>query len=334
MIDVQRHTSCFTDTILCTLLEAFQRRLLSNVCTPEQLESYLSSCDCLRREEFFAVTNEIPAIRSQGTLLCWPTPVPSRYPENNQVWAKVFWAGNDRQRFRAPTVIFLRALMSTGEFGYRRIAARFNARGWNAVLVELPYHSRRRPPGLPNGALALTADLPHNGETIRQAVIEVRQLMAWFRAQGCPEFGLIGTSYGGWIGALVSFLEADFRFITLLQPVTDIEHILWQSPAGSAVRRMLIQAGIKPGATSRHAHLTSPLHGRPLVPPDRVLIIGGAHDRITPPGVLQELVRRWGGVRYAEVNQGHFGYAAMAKALEVSLSHGGHGGPRRPRREE
>jgi pimeloyl-ACP methyl ester carboxylesterase len=325
MIDVQRHTSSFTDTIVCTLLEAFQRRLPLNVCTPEQLESYLNSCGCLRRDQFFAVTTEIPAIRSQGTLLCWPTPVPSRYPENNRVWAKVFWAGNDRQRFRAPTVILLRALMSTGEFGYRRIAARFNARGWNAVLVELPYHSRRRPPGMPNGALALTADLPHNGETLRQAVIEVRELMAWFRAQGCPEFGLIGTSYGGWIGALVSFLEVDFRFITLLQPVTDIEHILWQSPAGSAVRRMLIQAGIKPGATSRHAHLTSPLHGRPLVPPDRVLIIGGAHDRITPPGVLQELVRRWGGVRYAEVNQGHFGYAAMAKALEVSLSHCGHG---------
>jgi pimeloyl-ACP methyl ester carboxylesterase len=172
---------------------------------------------------------------------------------------------------------------------------------------------------MPNGALALTADLPRNAETLRQAVVEVRQLLAWFRAQGCPEFGLIGTSYGGWIGALVSFLEADFRFITLLQPVTDVEHILWQSPAGSAVRRTLIQAGIKPGATGRHAHLTSPLHGRPLVPPDRVLIIGGAYDRITPPGVLQELVHRWRRVRHAEVNQGHFGYTAMAKALEVCL---------------
>ena len=105
-----------------------------------------------------------------------------------------------------------------------------------------------------------------------------------------------------------------------MPPVTDVEHILWQSPAGSAVRRLLIQAGIKPGATSRHAHLTSPLHGQPVTPAGRVLVVGGAYDRITPPGVLQKLVDRWRGVRYAEVNQGHFGYAAMGKALEASLA--------------
>ena len=315
MIHVQSHASCLTDALVCALLRVFQTRLPANACTSEQLEAYLKSCDPLCRETFFLV-EAIPAIQSRDGFLCWPTPVPSPYLENNHVWAKAFWSGGGEPA-RAPTVIFLHALMSTGDFGYHRIAARFNAAGWNAVLIQLPYHGRRRPRGLPNGALAFTADLPRNGETLRQAVVEVRQLMAWLKAQGCPEFGLIGTSYGGWVGALVSFLEADFRFVTLLQPVTDIEHILWHSPAGAALRPLLARAGIEPGATCRHAHLTSPLHGRPLAPLERVVIVGGAYDRITPPLVLQKLVQRWDGVRYAEVRQGHFGYAAMGKALEL-----------------
>ena len=78
--------------------------------------------------------------------------------------------------------------------------------------MHLPYHYSRVPRGHFNGALALTSNLPQNAETMRQAVSEVRQLMEYLRGNGCPDFGMIGTSYGGWVGALVSFLEKEFRF--------------------------------------------------------------------------------------------------------------------------
>ena len=126
--------------------------------------------------------------------------------------------------------------MSAHDVGYCRIAAGLNRRGWNAVLMHLPYHYSRVPRGHFNGALALTSNLPQNGETMRQAVMEVRQLMEYLRENGCPDFGMIGTSYGGWVGALVSFLEREFRFVTLLQPIADVEHAIWESPASSMIR--------------------------------------------------------------------------------------------------
>jgi hypothetical protein len=50
---------------------------------------------------------------------------------------------------------------------------------------------------------------------------------------------MIATSYGGWIGALLSLVEADFDFITLLQPIADIEQAIWESPADSSIRGRL-----------------------------------------------------------------------------------------------
>ncbi len=102
--------------------------------------------------------------------------------------------------------------MSAHDVGYCRIAAGLNRRGWNAVLMHLPYHYSRVPRGHFNGALALTSNLPQNGETMRQAVLEVRQLMEYLRENGCPDFGMIGTQLrrlgrcaGQFFGKRISF---------------------------------------------------------------------------------------------------------------------------------
>jgi pimeloyl-ACP methyl ester carboxylesterase len=132
--------------------------------------------------------------------------------------------------------------------------------------------------------------------------------------QGCREFGLLGTSYGGWVASLLSFVEPDFRFITLVQPIIDVEHVTWESPAAAAIRCILATQGIVEGSGRRHAHLSSPLHGQPLTPTDRITLIAGRYDTVAPPAGLRELTAAWKGSHYVEVRQGHFGYAALAEA--------------------
>jgi pimeloyl-ACP methyl ester carboxylesterase len=271
----------------------------------------MSACQPVSREQFYRAQEPLDVVQA-GDYLEWRSPVETAFPENRTARARVFLGGHG---FRAPTVIFLHALMSANDFGYQRIAAHLNRRGWNAVLMHLPYHYSRVPRGYVNGALALTANLPQNAETLRQAVIEVRQLIEFLRTNGCPDFGMIGTSYGGWVGALVSFLEEKFRFVTLLQPIVDIEHAIWESPAAVMIRKTLQAARIVPGASRRHAHLTSPLDGRPACDGKRVLIIGGRFDAIAPTSVLQSLAAVWPGSRFVLVEQGHFGYAAMREAI-------------------
>ena len=152
---------------------------------------------------------------------------PERVPRNDRPRVRVQWGARGTS---GPTVLLLHALMSANDFGYLKVSRWFNERGWNTVFPHLPFHYSRTPRGYFNGELAITANLIRNGETIRQGVIELRQLMAMLREGGCKEFGILGTSFGGWNGALLSFLETDFRFVALIQPIVNIEHAIWQIP--------------------------------------------------------------------------------------------------------
>lgn len=202
----------------------------------------------------------------------------------------------------------LHALASTGDKGYRRIADRFNAAGWNACFVHLPYHYSRVPPGCQNGELAITPDLVRTGQGLRQGVTEQRQLMAWLRGQGVREFGLWATSYGGWIGALLLGIEADFRFAVLQAPIVDVAHAIWESAAARHLRSELLRCGITQGLIQRHEHLTFPMRVQPACGPDRVILAAGLWDRIVLAGDVAALHRAWAGSTFISVEQGHFGF--------------------------
>ena len=205
--------------------------------------------------------------------------------------------------------------MSASDKGYRRWAARFNELGWNACFVHLPYHYSRVPRGYWNGELAITADLIRNAEGLRQGVIELRQLMAALRECGCREFGVLGTSYGGWIGALLAIVERDFRFLALMAPIVNVEHAIWESPASAFMRRELHRANIERSLVARHFHLSSPTHNQPLCRADCVLFVAGEFDLIARLADIEKIQQKWSGSELLRVPQGHFGYRMIRETI-------------------
>ena len=182
-------------------------------------------------------------------------------------------------------------------------------------FVHLPYHFSRVPRGYWNGELAITCDLIRNAEGLRQGVIELRQLMSALRQRGCRDFGVVATSYGGWIGALLAMVERDLRFVALMAPIVNIEHAIWASPAGRRIRRELRQADIEPSLVARHFHLSSPLHNQPLCDSARVLFVTGEYDSIAPAEEIEAIQRKWEGSELLRVRQGHFGYRMMRETI-------------------
>lgn len=265
----------------------------------------------MNREQFYP-KEPIKGLQIEPGLLSWFSPILSGFSENNIARARVFLSGRG---WSAPVVFFLHALMSASDFGYRHIARRFNQAGWNVVLVHLPFHYTRVPAGYVNGALALTSELIRNAETIRQAVMEMRQLLELFRTQGVDRFGLIATSYGGWIGSVLLSLEQDFEFSALLQPVVDIEEAIWNSPAAVAIRSRLRRRLIEPGVSRQHAHLSCAFDQKPLVDPRSIHLVAGEFDRIVPLKTLQRFAKTWDIQNLDIVPQGHFGYVAMNRVL-------------------
>jgi pimeloyl-ACP methyl ester carboxylesterase len=183
-------------------------------------------------------------------------------------------------------------------------------------LVHLPYHYSRVPQGYWNGELAITCDLIRNAEALRQGVTELRQLMSALRKHGTGEFGVLATSYGGWIGALLAMVERDLRFVALMAPIVNIDHAIWESSAARSIRRELRRAKIEGSLVARHFHLSSPTHNMPLCDPERVLFVAGEFDCIAPLKHLEVIHRRWQGSELLRVRQGHFGYRMLGATMD------------------
>jgi len=301
------------DVLLCLMMNGIQWGLRHHATTQELIEAYLEESNELDRSQFFEVGPMEKMSLSQDAIT-WKSPVVSNHVENDHAHALFF--PSTKKSSPQKTLIFLHALMSAGDRGYRNIAMRLNEQGWNVLFPHLPFHYSRTPKGHRSGSLAVTANLVRNGETIRQTVKEIRQLIHWSRTQGSEKVTLLGTSYGAWVTALLLSVEP-VEAALLLQPIVNTGHATFQSPIATTIAHLLKRRGITEAHLHRHDHLTAPLHGQPLCNPKNIAIIGGTYDKISPPHYLQQLCKTWHGSSYYEVPQGHFGFLAMEKALEL-----------------
>jgi pimeloyl-ACP methyl ester carboxylesterase len=311
-----RHfTATGVDAFLCASINLLHTRHRLNGRSRAEMERYVGKCEQLTAEEYYAAPDGVTLAKALGNgrvTLAWPSPITTQFPVNNIARAELFRCA---QGWSAPTVFLLHALMSSSPKGHRRCAARFSELGWNACFLHLPYHFSRVPRGYWNGELAITCDLIRNAEALRQSVIELRQLISALRQRGCRKFGMLATSYGGWIGALLAMVERDLHFVALMAPIVNIEHAIWASPASRLIRRELRRANIAPALVARHFHLSSPLHNQPVCDPARVLFVTGEFDSIAPAEQIEAIQQKWRGSELLRVRQGHFGYRMMRETI-------------------
>ena len=303
------------DAFLCASINFVHTRHRLNGSSRDEMERYVEECERLNAQQYYASphdNNLVEALKNGGATIEWRSPIETQFAANNVARADVFPSEHGRS---APTVLILHALMSASRVGYRRCAERFNELGWNACFIHLPYHYSRVPRGYWNGELAITCDLIRNAEGLRQSVTELRQLMSAFRERGSGEFGVLATSYGGWIGALLAMVERDLRFAALMAPIVNIEHAIWQSPAARSIRRELRSANIEPCLVARHFHLSSPIHNAPLCDAARVLFVAGEFDSIAPLEQIETIQQKWRGSELLRVRQGHFGYRMLRDTI-------------------
>lgn len=319
---VNKSSAWLMDRLMCAVMNRLQWELRHLTCTKAEFETYIEACRPFTADTYYLPVRASPGpdlAKTRGSrwpeILEWPSPHPSGFPENDTARALFFSASGDWSR---PTIIILHALMSASDVGYRKLARKINHRGWNAVFPHLPFHYSRVPRGFKQGTLAISSNLPRNAESLRQGVTEIRQIMTGLRAAGAKRFGMLGTSYGGWTAALAAPLEPDIELVALVQPIVDLEHVIWESPVAKGLRKAIEIQGFRPGQSADHSHLSSPLHAAPPRAPHR-LIVAGEFDSISPLAPLRELQARWGNTELVCVRQGHFGYRALACARDWML---------------
>ena len=267
-------------------------------------------------EEFYRIPDDFvpPELPDHGRLL-FSSPHPGEHHVNNQAAFDFFPC---RHGWTAPTMLLAHGLMSVSDIGYRMWARRLNARGWNAVFVHLPYHYSRRLPGHFHGEVALGGELMRSALGLRQAVTECRVVLQQLQRKGGRLFGGWGTSYGGWIMALLGCFEPLMQRLVLVEPILDIDKAIWHSPSSVTLRASLRKMGLGPADTAPGMRLACPAKQKPLIDPRHVLMLAGQYDRIAPPEEIEELSKLWGGTHFACFPQGHVGYTLMPESFRMA----------------
>lgn len=179
-----------------------------------------------------------------------------------------------------PALILVHGYLG-GHFDFERRAfsvPRFEALGFDVVLYTLPFHGLRAEPGrrvprFPGADPRITL------EGFRQAAGELVDLVAYLRASGHPQVGLLGMSLGGFTTSLLATLEPSLAFAVPLIPLACFAD--WARDHGR-LSRLPDEADREHAALLRAYAAISPLQRAPRVTGERMLVLGAEGDRITP----------------------------------------------------
>ncbi len=225
--------------------------------------------------------------------LRFPSPV-----MEDSAWARV---SEPAEREPAGTVLFLHGIGMETEM-WRRTAQLVNvmhSRGFRMIALEGPWHGRRRMPGRAGGGPVIGRG-PEGFLIFMQALIaEAGALIAWARGLGGGPIGLAGTS----LGALSAQKLADVARLwpaeqrpdglCLLSTTADLLGVL---NAGSMSRDLGVdeqfkQAGWDEDALKTWLPLLEP--EEPCMPPEKIVLVLGMVDDLTPYPGGKDLAKRW-----------------------------------------
>jgi pimeloyl-ACP methyl ester carboxylesterase len=190
---------------------------------------------------------------------------------------------------RRPTLILVHGYLS----GHHAIEERawpiaaLNRRGLDVALFVLPFHGLR---GSGRRPLFPGSDPRFTIEGFRQAIFDLGALVRHLRAQGAPHVGAMGMSLGGYTTALAATTLPDLDFAVPFVPLASIADFARDNGrlVGTPEER------IEQHRLLEEAHrVVSPFGRPPRTPRERLLVLAGERDRVTP-------------IRHAERIAAHF----------------------------
>jgi len=216
-----------------------------------------------------------------------------------------------------PSVIYLHGIGMEADMwrGMAGPVGRLSAAGIRVISPEAPWHGRRRLPGYYGGEPAIGRGPLGLIELFEAAVAEVAVLIDWARETSGGAVAIGGVSLGALTAQRAASASrlwpAGLRPEALLLVATSGD-LLALAERGSLVCRLgldrrLTAAGWDTEALTRWLPLLEP-EPEPPLPPERMVMVLGSHDDLTPFAGGLALARDWG---LPEANlvvrrQGHF----------------------------
>lgn len=198
-----------------------------------------------------------------------------------------------------PTLIFVHGVVGSW---YSFNANFFNLhefyhKGYDILLFTQPFHGPRRERNHPfNGYGLFNNGFAQMNEGMLQAITDLRVYVDYLLKRGAPCVGISGLSLGGYLSALLAVVEDRLAFCIPNSPlVAPVDTMRSWWPSGEFLDWMAKHSEMDAMELRKGLAIHSPLSYQPKLDPEKVMIIGGAGDRFTPPRFVRLLHSHWPG---------------------------------------
>ncbi len=238
----------------------------------------------------------------------FPSSQPSGVEKNDTVHVRSFVPKKGTGPF--PVVIVLHYWGANDQKIERSLAGDLARQGIASVLMTLPYHLERTPPGARSGEKAILPDPAHLVATMSQAVLDVRRTVDFIVSR--PEFdatriGIAGTSLGSIVSSISFAVEPRLKSASFMLGGADLAHILWNSSRVVKVREALRKKGYSEARLREELQDVEPLRFLPQRADKPAFVVGGKFDTVVPPDDTKKLIDALGTPSTLWLDTGHYG---------------------------
>jgi pimeloyl-ACP methyl ester carboxylesterase len=210
------------------------------------------------------------------------------HEENHVALARLYVRTHERR----PAAVLIHGYLG-GEFAIEERVLPVQwllAQGLDVAIFVLPFHGERRRRTVSKPVFP-SSDPRFTIEGFRQAVHDFRWLLRWLLERGAPSVGVLGMSLGGYTASLLATLEPRLAFAAPLVPLASLADF---ARDGGRLVGTPEQQALQYAALEDAFRVVSPL-GRPAaLPPERMVILAGEADRITPVSHARRLAEHLG----------------------------------------
>lgn len=275
------------------------------------LDEYLRRYDVRDPMDFFANPGTVPDVKITGSAprrgysiksFHFTSFVETPHRLNNTVYGRLY---EIHGKPAAPTVIVLHGwqMESYAFFDYYcRLLVRA---GFNAALIDLPYHMHRRVEHSHSGEFTFSDDTTLTIKVMKQSVQDVEGAINWFRDRGVRKIGTFGVSYGGMLAGLVGCVDPAVDFMMLVVPPADLYEFFTKTRLGRIfeMRNPRMFEEMK-----RHREIfesISLVNLAPRMPPENIFIVMAEYDELVSSEAINRLWRAWNRPHIERYIHGH-----------------------------
>ena len=170
---------------------------------------------------------------------CWkdgwvsfPSSLTTDIAENNTVRAKVTKGGSSDHAL----IVFHHW---NCESQNPQLARFFAWHGFTVVEIAMPYHLERHRPGSAHADYMLSPNIGRTIQSMRQAVLDGRQLVRILKSAGYQDVSVLGISLGSWVAGLIAAHDLAVERAMLFLTGGSLADMVWTGRATRHIRASL-----------------------------------------------------------------------------------------------